>query len=334
MRIKVIFVYFLDYLSARGLDQDTVRAYGYNLKKHINFLSKENEIYSFGQINEEIINNYSIYLKEEGLNNRSIRKNLEDIKAFYHFMLSEGYINVDISNLIELPRIKRSFSHDVLSPGEVNRLLDDSNFKGSLGQRDQTILGLFYATGIRMLELLRLNIDDVDMENQELRCSKKGTRERIIHLEGKVYQSLNLYLDQVRPGLAKDSRDSAFFLGRFGRLSKGFIIYMMQRYRCKAGIKKEVSSYILRHTFATRLLEEGTDIKSIQMILGHPNTYYTQAFLGINGHPIKAYKKREYKSSRIYKKVRLFCQDCIKFRECKGRKWEECEYRNELLKVI
>lgn len=342
-KLKVILVYFLDYLfREKGLAQKTLSSNRYSLIKYNDFL-KENEVYSFERINKELINNYPAYLKREGLNTESIYRNIFPIRAFYRFMLFEGYINRDIASLIELPQIGRKFPyHDVLSLEEINRLFDNSNFRGYLGQRDQAILELLYDPGIRTSELINLGTDDIDLENRQLKCLGKGSRERIIPFGSKTYQLLSLYIRKIRPRLIKDPGESTLFLGskKGGSLTKRLIDYLMNRYGQKAGIKKRVNSFILRRTFATHLLKNGIDLKSIQAMLGHPNIYYTQGYLNINRHQVKTKKKvkkeDKLKFSETYKntRIRLFCKDCINFKECKGKKWEECEYRDELLKVV
>ncbi|GAH69725.1 unnamed protein product, partial [marine sediment metagenome] len=123
-----------------------------------------------------------------------------------------------------------------LSLREINILLDDSNFKGYLGQRNQAILELFYATGIRVSELINLKIDDINMENQMLKCLGKGSKERIIPFGSKAYQSLSLYLEKVRTKLAKDPKEDALFLNNRGkRLSRQGIFFLVKKYARKAG---------------------------------------------------------------------------------------------------
>jgi integrase/recombinase XerD len=177
---------FLDYISIeRGLAQNTIISYRYDLIKYINFL-KKNKIGSFNQTNKALVNNYFVYLRGKGLEINSISRNLVAVKMFYRFLLMEGLIKEDTTSLIEFPRISKKLPH-VLSLREINLLLDKANFKGKLGLRDQAILELFYATGLRVSELIYLKINDVNMENCMLKCLGKGSKERIIPFGNKAY---------------------------------------------------------------------------------------------------------------------------------------------------
>ncbi len=289
-KLEEILGYFLDYLSVeRGLAQNTIISYRYDLIKYINFF-KKNKVQFFNQTNKGLINNYFVYLRKEGLEINSISRNLVAIKMFYRFMLAEGFINEDVSSLIEFPRVSKKLPY-ALSLREINILLDDSNFKEYLGQRDQAILELFYATGIRVSELINLKIDDINMENQMVKCLGKGSKERIIPFGSKAHQSLSLYLKEVRLRLAKDPKENALFLNNRGeRLSRQGIFFLVKKYARKAGIEKKVTPHTLRHTLATHLLENGADLRSVQEMLGHSDISTTQIYT----HVSRKWIKEEY----------------------------------------
>lgn len=286
-KLEEILGYFLDYLSVeRGLAQNTIISYRYDLIKYINFF-KKNKVQFFNQTNKGLINNYFVYLRKEGLEINSISRNLVAIKMFYRFMLAEGFINEDVSSLIEFPRVSKKLPY-ALSLREINILLDDSNFKEYLGQRDQAILELFYATGIRVSELINLKIDDINMENQMVKCLGKGSKERIIPFGSKAHQSLSLYLKEVRLRLAKDPKENALFLNNRGeRLSRQGIFFLVKKYARKAGIEKKVTPHTLRHTLATHLLENGADLRSVQEMLGHSDISTTQIYTHVSRKWIK-----------------------------------------------
>ncbi len=285
--------YFLDYLSVeRGLSQNTIISYRYDLLKYINFL-KKNKVQSFNHTSKELITRYSVYLKKEGLEINSISRNLVAIKIFYRFMLAENFINKDISNLIEFPRVSKKLPH-ALSLREINALLDNPNFEGYLGLRNQAILELFYATGIRVSELINLKISDINMENQMLKCLGKGSKERIIPFGSKALQSISVYLEKVRPKLAKDCQENTLFLNcRGDRLSRQGIFYLVKQYARKVGIGKKVTPHTLRHTLATHLLENGADLRSVQEMLGHSDISTTQIYTHVS---IKWIKEEYYKA--------------------------------------
>jgi len=273
---------FLDYLSIeRGLAQNTIISYRYDLIKYISFLKKK-KISSFNQTNKVLVKNYFVYLRGKDLKINSISRNLVAVKMLYRFLLMEGYIEEDITGLIEFPRVSKKLPH-VLSLREINLLLDKANFKGNLGLRNQAILELLYATGMRVSELIYLKTNDVNMENCMLKCLGKGSKERIIPFGNKAYQSLSLYLEKVRPKLAKNPDEDTLFLNSRGeRLSRQGAFYLVKLYAHKAGIEKKVTPHTLRHTLATHLIENGADLRSVQEMLGHSDISTTQIYTHVS----------------------------------------------------
>jgi integrase/recombinase XerD len=281
-KLEEILECFLDYLTIeRGLAQNTIISYRYDLIKYINFL-KKNNISSFNQTKKDLVNNYFVYLRKKNLEINSISRNLVAVKMLYRFLLIEGFIKEDITGLIEFPRMSKKLPH-VLSLREINLLLDKANFKSNLGLRDQAILELLYATGLRVSELIYLKIDDINMENRMLKCLGKGSKERIIPFGSKAYQSLRLYLDKVRQKLVKNPNEDILFLNSRGeRLSRQGIFYLVKKYVRKAGIEKKVTPHTLRHTLATHLLENGADLRSVQEMLGHSDISTTQIYTHVS----------------------------------------------------
>lgn len=281
-KLEEILECFLDYLTIeRGLAQNTIISYRYDLIKYINFL-KKNNISSFNQTKKDLVNNYFVYLRKKNLEINSISRNLVAVKMLYRFLLIEGFIKEDITGLIEFPRMSKKLPH-VLSLREINLLLDKANFKSNLGLRDQAILELLYATGMRVSELIYLKIDDINMENCMLKCLGKGSKERIIPFGSKAYQSLRLYLDKVRQKLVKNPNEDILFLNSRGeRLSRQGIFYLVKKYVRKAGIEKKVTPHTLRHTLATHLLENGADLRSVQEMLGHSDISTTQIYTHVS----------------------------------------------------
>ncbi len=273
---------FLDYLSIeRGLAQNTIISYRYDLIKYIDFL-KKNKINSFKRTNKDLVSNYFVCLRGKNLEINSISRNLVAVKMLYRFLLMEGYIDKDITNLIEFPRVSKKLPH-ILSSREINLLLDKANFKGNLGIRDQAILELLYATGMRVSELICLKTNDVNMENCMLKCLGKGSKERIIPFGNKAYQSLSLYLDKVRLKLVKNPDEDTLFLNSRGkRLSRQGAFYLVKLYTHKAGIGKKVTPHTLRHTLATHLIENGADLRSVQEMLGHSDISTTQIYTHVS----------------------------------------------------
>ena len=274
--------FFLDYLSIeRGLAQNTIISYRYDLIKYISFLKKK-KIGSFNQTNKVLVKNYFVYLRGKDLKINSISRNLVAVKMLYRFLLMEGYIEEDVTSLIEFPRVSKKLPY-VLSLREINLLLDEDNFKGKLGLRNRAVLELLYATGMRVSELIYLKINDINMENRMLKCLGKGSKERIIPFGDKAHQSLNLYLDRLRPKLVKNPGENTLFLNSQGeRFSRQGVFYLVKLYTQKAKIEKKVTPHTLRHTLATHLIENGADLRSVQEMLGHSDISTTQIYTHVS----------------------------------------------------
>lgn len=289
-KLKYDIELFLDYLSVeRGLANNTIIAYRYDLIKFIHYLKKNNLSY-LQMTNRELISNYFLYLKKLKLGVNSISRSLVALKMFYRFLQAENLIKEDISSLIEFPRISKKLPH-ILSLREVNLLLSENNFKGNLGIRDKAILELFYATGLRVSELVNLEIDNINMENKMLRCLGKGSKERIIPFGKLACRALEKYLKESRPKLLREFEENILFLNSRGKkFSRQGISYLIKGYAGKAGIKKKITPHTLRHTLATHLIENGADLRSVQEILGHSNIATTQIYT----HVSRKWVKQEY----------------------------------------
>ena len=179
----------------------------------------------------------------------------------------------------------------VLSLREINILLDEINFKGNLGLRDQSMLELLYATGLRVSELVNLELDNINMENRMLRCLGKGSKERLIPFGKQACRILKKYIEGSRPKLLKEFDENTLFLNCKGKkLSRQGIFYLIKKYARKSGISKKITPHTLRHTLATHLIENGADLRSVQEILGHSNIATTQIYT----HVSRKWVKQEY----------------------------------------
>jgi len=281
---------FLDYLSVeRGLADNTIIAYHYDLKKFVYYLKRENLDF-LDASNKGLISQYSLYLKEMGLGINSVSRNLVALKMFLRFLHAENLIKEDRGSLIEFPRLNKKLPH-ILSLREIDVLLDENNFKGHLGLRDQAILELLYASGLRVSEIINLQLDNISMENKMLRCLGKGSKERMIPFGKKAYQALEIYVKKSRSKLIRNSELNILFLNSKGKkLSRQGIFYLIKKYAKKSGIEKKITPHTLRHTLATHLIENGADLRSVQEILGHANISTTQIYT----HVSRKWIKQEY----------------------------------------
>ncbi len=279
---------FLDYLSVeRGLSGNTISAYRRDIAKFIGYLKKKN--ISIEKAVRGHINAFMFELKDKGMSASSISRNLVAIKMFYRFLVGERLIKKDITDVIESPKLWKRLP-EVLSIGEVERLLNKPDLKRWLGVRDKASLELAYATGMRVSELINLNIQDLNMDIGFVRCKGKGGKERIVPMGRVASESINRYLQKVRPLLIKKRQGTQrLFLTRLGRgMSRQNFWKIIKKYARLSGIKKTITPHTLRHSFATHMLERGANLRVVQEMLGHADIVTTQFYTHIDKSRLKS----------------------------------------------
>lgn len=281
---------FLDYLSLeRGLAYNTIVSYRYDLLKYYDFIISKKHT-TFKDLNREIINDYYHYLGSINLGINSIFRNLVALKMFYRFLYIEGFTKKDLTNLIDFPRMRKKLPL-ALSLKELETILDEKNFKGILGKRDQAIMELLYATGMRVTELISLKRNDIKLEHRLLKCTGKGNKERWVPFTDRAHDSLFYYIKYIRTRLIKKRDTNLLFLNNHGNpISRQGVFYLIKNYAKKSGIKKKVTPHTFRHTLATHLIENGADLRSIQELLGHSDISTTQVYT----HVSRKWVKEEY----------------------------------------
>ncbi len=282
---------FLNYLSVeRGLSRNTIIAYHEDINAYIDFL-KGLHIDSFSLTKKNDITDFMFSQKDEGLSPNSVARRLAAIKTFYRFLVRERILKADPSSLIDSPKLWKKIPQ-ILSANEVDVLLSQPNIRQQQGIRDKAILETLYATGMRVSEAANLKTDNVNLDVGFLRCIGKGNKERIIPLGKKAIISLKRYLEVSRPQQLKNKDIDFLFLNRFGkRISRQSLWKIIKRYAREAKIKKPIRPHILRHSFATHLLERGADLRSVQEMLGHANISTTQIYTHISKERLKAIHK-------------------------------------------
>jgi integrase/recombinase XerD len=281
---------FLDYLSLeRGLAYNTIISYRYDLLKYYDFIISKKHI-TFEDLNREIINDYYHYLGSINLGINSIFRNLVALKMFYRFLFTEEFTKKDLTNLIDFPRMRKKLPI-ALSLKELDTILDERNFKGILGKRDQAIMELLYATGMRVTELISLKRNDIKLEHRLLKCTGKGNKERWVPFTDRAHDSLFYYIKYIRTRLIKKRDTNLLFINNHGNpISRQGVFYLIKNYAKKSGIKKKVTPHTFRHTLATHLIENGADLRSIQELLGHSDISTTQVYT----HVSRKWVKEEY----------------------------------------
>jgi len=272
---------FLDYLRIeKGLSSNTVNAYRADLEKYFIFLKRKGKK-NLEEVTKEDIVDFLFSLRETHAIS-SIVRFFSSIRSFYRFLFREKILKTDPTQLIEYPKLEKKIP-EVLDFWEVERLLKTPSLRTPQGIRDRAILEVMYATGLRVTELARLRLKDVNIEIGFLRCQGKGSKERIIPLGKIAKKFLGKYLFNARPKLLKRKESEFLFLAQGGHpLSRQSIWKMIKKMVKRARIKKEVSPHTLRHSFATHLLERGADLRSVQEMLGHASITTTQIYTHIN----------------------------------------------------
>jgi integrase/recombinase XerD len=283
---------FLDYLSVeRGLSLNTLVSYRRDLNTYLKFLDAIAKK-TVSATSREDIRDFMMHEKDKGLSVNSIARNLAALRTFYRFLAREKLIKADVSSYIDSPKLWKKIP-DILSFDEVERLIESTDLNKPQGIRDRAILELMYATGMRVSEVSYIKVSDVNADVGFVRCLGKGKKERIIPLGKKAITAIGRYLEKVRPAQLKGLSSAELFLNRSGKkISRISLWKLIKGYARKARIKKEMRPHILRHTFATHLLERGADLRSVQEMLGHANISTTQIYTHVTQDRLKSIHKQ------------------------------------------
>jgi integrase/recombinase XerD len=284
---------FLHYLVVeRGLAQNTITSYERDLKKYKQYLQDVEQIKTFEDVTRIHIINFLKKLKESGHSSRTLARHIASTRSFHQFLLRDKAVTHDPSVHIETPQPERTLPK-VLSMGEVEQLLEAPKQASPFGIRDKAMIEVLYATGIRVSELINLNLGDIHLTMGFLRCIGKGNKERIIPIGRAATSALEKYIDDARSKMIGKTKNDALFLNHHGnRLSRQGFWKILKRLTEEAGIKKELTPHTLRHSFATHLLENGADLRAVQEMLGHADISTTQIYT----HVTKARLKDVYKT--------------------------------------
>lgn len=269
---------FLYYLFVeRGLAENTLVSYRMDLADYQAFSRKEG-LNPLSEAGRRAIMLYLLKLKKEGRAPATISRRLAALRTFYRYLLNEGVLAQDPTNNLESPRVYEKLPH-VLNVEEVEKLLNQPRVTDPAGLRDRAMLELLYATGIRVSELITLDLEHLDLQHSFIRCLGKGSKERLVPFGSVASRFATVYLQRGRPRLIKDRLTPALFVNRRGfRLTRQGFWKIMKKHALQAGITREIHPHTLRHCFATHLLENGADLRSVQELLGHADISTTQIY--------------------------------------------------------
>ncbi|MBS4194559.1 site-specific tyrosine recombinase XerD [Lederbergia citri] len=280
------FIHFM--IVEKGLAQNTIISYERDLKRYLKYLQQVEQLKSLNDVSRIHIVQFLSFLKGEGKSAKTLARHIASIRAFHQFLLREKAVEQDPSVHIETPQLERTLPK-VLSFGEVESLLETPNQSSPFGLRDKAMMELLYATGIRVSELINLDMENVHLTMGFVRCIGKGNKERIIPI-GKMAQSvIEQYIKESRPKLKNPkNRTEALFLNHHGnRLTRQGFWKIIKKLASEAKIEKELTPHTLRHSFATHLLENGADLRAVQEMLGHADISTTQIYTHVTKTRLK-----------------------------------------------
>ncbi|MGG3564958.1 site-specific tyrosine recombinase XerD [Neobacillus rhizosphaerae] len=280
------FMHFL--IVEKGLAKNTIVSYERDLKSYLHYLKNVESVLTLNDVQRIHIVHFLGFLKEQGKSSKTLARHIASVRAFHQFLLRDKATDQDPSILIETPRLEKSLPK-VLSLQEVEVLLETPKQKDHYGIRDKAMLELLYATGIRVSELINLDIENVHLTMGFIRCIGKGNKERIIPIGRTASDAIKLYLDTGRPQfVSKKYREQALFLNHQGkRLTRQGFWKILKKLTKEAGIEKELTPHTLRHSFATHLLENGADLRAVQEMLGHADISTTQIYTHVTKTRLK-----------------------------------------------
>lgn len=281
---------FLDFLKDdKKLSDNTLQSYRRDIEQYEKYVS-DNKI-NYLKVTEETILEYMEYLSEENKKESTISRSLASIRSFYQYLIRVKKIKKDPTMTIESPKISKR-TPNILTSKEVELLLDQPKDVDLKGTRDKAMLEFAYATGMRVTEMISLDIDDVKLDEGYVVCRGRS-KSRNIPLGSMSLKALKEYIDDARPYLIRDESEEALFVNVNGtRLTRQGFWKIVKYYKEQAHIEKDITPHVLRHSFATHLLQNGADLKAIQTMLGHSDISSTQVYMQFQDPGIKnEYKK-------------------------------------------
>ena len=264
---------------------NTVESYKRDVTQYISYLDGTG-VTDISSTTKTTVLSYLLYLQKEGRASSTVSRTLASLRSYYLFMMQNGVVKSNPTSNLEAPHVEKKIPK-ILSGEEVELLLEQPKNCDNKGIRDKAMLELLYATGIRVSELINLDVSDVNVPMSFVRC-KGGKKERIIPMGHQAKDALENYINNVRKYMVKDENETALFVNCSGaRLSRQGFWKLIKYYQHIAGIETDITPHTLRHSFAAHLLENGADLHSIQEMMGHADISSTQVYSRMMNSKIK-----------------------------------------------
>ncbi len=277
---------FLDYLLVeKGYSNNTIVAYRNDLVQLVRYLVQERQMEEapdWRKIDRDIIIGHILHLREREYASSTVARKIAALKSFFHFLFQTGFLADDPTATLDSPRVKKRLPRPV-SPEDIERLLTTPEGESPKALRDRALLELLYATGMRVTELISLDLGSVDMDTGTVRCYGKGAKERLMPIHSRAVKALRLYLEKGRPGFLRDDEERALFLNPRGRrLTRQGLWLIVKQYAERAGLSELITPHTLRHSFATHMLNRGANLRNVQHLLGHASLATTQVYTHVS----------------------------------------------------
>ena len=276
-----------NYLAkVKQASNNTVASYMRDIRQFADWLSRE--AVSILDVSQENIGEYLTYLQQQGKSSATASRSLASLKNFYAYVVTSGFLEESpVTAEIHVDRGEKKLPQ-ILSGKEVELLLAQPSCVDAKGFRDKAMLELMYATGIRVTELIELNIEDLNLELGLVKCTS-AKKTRAIPLYPAALKAITVYVRDIRPGMIADPSEKALFVNvSGGRMSRQGFWKILKYYQTKAGIEKEITPHTLRHSFAVHLLENGADLGSLQELMGHSDISSTQMYTHMINQKLKS----------------------------------------------
>jgi integrase/recombinase XerD len=285
---------FLAFMSAeKGAAANTISAYGNDLeqfRQHVSGTRNNGREASWGDVDQGMLQGFIAALRAREYADATVARKVAAVKSFFSYLTAEGIVPVDPTETLSSPRVGKSLPK-ALTVQEVDELLEQPRKRSTPeAKRDKAMLELLYATGMRVSELVGLDLDSIELRNNRatVRCVGKAGKERLIPIHEQAVHALRVYLQEARPELSRSKREKGLFINRRGdRLTRQGFWLILKNYAKSANIPSDVTPHTLRHSFATHMLRGGAPLRSVQELLGHANISTTQVYTQLTDEHVR-----------------------------------------------